>query len=167
MSLTPLQLQTLKTDILADGALSVLPNTPDGNFAIAAAYAAVASPDFWVWRTFVPDSEIYESTVDGTSWSWTTFIGRSQGERDAWRQMVNMKGGLNASLLNTRNGIADIFSGVGGAGQRTYLLNVARRLATRVEKLFATGTGSTGSPATMGFEGALSIDDIQQARSLP
>lgn len=166
--LTSAQLQTLKTDILADPALSGQPNTPDGAFAIAAAYSLVAAPDFWVWRTFVADSEIYEATsVDATVWSWTIYIARSQAEREAWRQMVNMRGGLNASLANVRTGIADIFSGAGGAAQRTHLLALGRRKATRVEKLFAAGTGSTASPATMVIEGLLNYVDVLNARSLP
>jgi hypothetical protein len=34
-----------------------------------------------------------------------------------------------------------------------------------VEKLLATGTGSDGSPATMGFEGPISYQDVQAARA--
>lgn len=166
--LTPAQLSTLKALILADPALNAHPNNADGNLAIAQALAAIASPDYWVWRSFVSDQEMYEGTGDGgTSWSWSSYISRSQGERDAWRQMVNMAGGLNPSLANVRAGIADIFSGAGGASQRTHLLAVGRRKANRAEKLFATGTGSTASPATMTVEGTLSGDDVQAARNLP
>jgi hypothetical protein len=166
--LTPAQLALLKADILADSTLNAFPNNPDGNTAIAAAYAIAASPNYWVWRTFVADQEIYERSFGAgadQNWSWTTYIGRSQGERDAWRQMVNMAGGLNPSLSNTRAGVADIFSGAGGANQRTYLLTVSRRLATRVEKLLATGAGTTANPSVMGFEGMLSADDVQAARN--
>lgn len=165
--LTPAQLATLKAAILADPALAAQPNNADGNLAIAQALAADASPDYWVWRSFVADQEMYEGVGDGgTSWSWSIYIGRSQGERDAWRQMVNMAGGLNPSLANVRAGIADIFSGAGGVGQRTHLLAIGRRKANRAEKLFATGTGSTASPATMTVEGTLSGDDVQAARNL-
>lgn len=164
--LTPQQLATLKATILADPELNAHPNNADGNLAIALALAANASPDFWVWRSFVADQELYEGTGDGgTSWSWTIYIGRSQGERDAWRQMVNMAGGLNPSLANVRAGVADIFSGAGGANQRTHLLAIGRRRANRAEQLFATGTGSTASPATMTVEGTLSGDDVQAARN--
>ena len=70
--LTPSQLVILKADILVDPALAGFPNNADGNAAIAALYAVIAVPDFWAWRTFVPDAEIYEvPSVDGTSWSWT------------------------------------------------------------------------------------------------
>lgn len=162
--LTPQQLTALKADILADAVLAALPNTPDGNTAIAAAYALAAAPDFWVWRSFVSDTEIYEATTEGLTWSWSIFIGRSQGERDAWHCMVGTKGGINPSLVNVRAAVTDIFSGAGGVAQRTYLTTIGRRLATRIEKLLASGTGSTAAPAVLGFEGMLSADDVQQAR---
>lgn len=165
--LTPAQSQTLKTDIAADSVLNALPNTSDDAFAIADIYGLNASPDYWVWRTLVPDSEIYEATTaDATVWSWTIFIARSQGERDAWRQMVSMKGGINASLANVRAGLADIFSGAGGLAQRTHLLTVGRRKARRIEKLFAAGAGTTAAPSVMGFEGTISFADVMSARSL-
>ena len=158
--LTSQQRVTLKTDIQASSDTNSM--YVDGNLdGLAALYNAPASPTFWVWRTFVPDQEIYESTTaDGTVWSWSLYITRSQGERDAWRQMVNMAGGFNASLANARAGIADIFSGGPAAPQRTHLLTIGRRPATRLEKLFATGTGSTASPAAMNVEGALSTADL-------
>lgn len=164
--LTPTQLTALKSDILADSNFDNVTNDSDGNSAIAAAYNLTASPDYWVWKTFVPDSEIYETTTgDGTTWSWTTFIARTQGERDAWRQMVNMKGGINASLVSVRTGIADIFSGAPGATQRTHLLTISRRKATRVEKLLATGAGTIAAPSLLSFEGDVTYEDVDQARN--
>ena len=76
-------------------------------------------------------------------------------------------GAINFSRPNVRQGLQDIFSGAGGASQRTHLLAIGRRLTTRAEKLFSAGTGSTASPGTMGFEGNLSYQDVQEARNLP
>jgi hypothetical protein len=165
MPLTSTQQTTLAADIAADGTLGALPHNSDSADAIATAYAVNASPDFWVWRTSVPAKEIYETTTaDATVWSWTAYIARSQAERDAWGAMTMALGVINAALANTRQGIADIFSGTGiAATQRTHLLTVGRRRATRIEKLLATGTGSTASPAVMGFEGALSLNDVLHA----
>lgn len=167
MPLSASQQTALKADILLDPALSSQPLTSDGAFAIAAAYNLDAVPDFWVWRTNIPVQEIYERTTsDGTVWSWTTYIARSAAERDCWREVTG-RDTVNASLPNLRQAIADIFSGAGGATQRTHLTTIARRKATRAEKLFATGTGSTASPATMGYEGALQYSDVQAVRSAP
>lgn len=177
--LTSAQLALLKADIAANTntidfggtptQIKDLPNNGDANIEIANWYNGTASPDFWAWRSFVPDQEIYSSaSPDATTWSWTTFIGRSQGERDAWRQMVNMAGGLNPSLANTRAGVADIFSGAGGANQRAFLLSIGRRKATRIEKLFKTaGAGSTADPATSAYSDGFTLqgNDVTQARN--
>ena len=166
--LTLEQLVALKADILADPVLAAYPMNSDGAFAIAAAYNLKAVPDWWVWRTSVSQLEIVTSTsVDNTTWSWPEFISRSQGERDGWREMFADGGKVSAALPNVRQGFADIFSGPSGASQRTHLLAMGRRKATRAEKLFSTGTGSTVSPAVMGFEGDLPYSDVMQARNLP
>ena len=71
LMLTPPQLATLKTDILADATLNAFPNTADGAFEITTAYNIVASPDFWVWRTSVTKDELVAGvSVDGTTFNW-------------------------------------------------------------------------------------------------
>ena len=166
--LTTTQLVALKADILADPAFTSIPNNEDGAVTIANAYNLPAALDFWVWRTRVSQEEIVGvTTPDNTVWSWTIYIGRSQGERDGWREMFADTGAINLSRLNVRQGLQDIFSGAGGLAQRTHLLAVGRRKSTRAEKLFAAGTGSTASPATMSVEGNLPYQDVLSARSLP
>lgn len=171
MSLTPSQLTALKNDIDADPSLSGLANTPDNNQAIATVYNAEASPSFYVYRTRVSESEYTDSSgVDvangnaTTNWSWTAFINRSVGEREAWSRMFQ-RGFINPSAANVRQAFTDIFSGAGGAAQRNHLAVVSLRKATRAEKLFATGAGSFASPAAMTFEGSLTYQDVNQARS--
>lgn len=171
MSLTPAQLQTLKADIAADSVLNAFPNNDDGAFAIAAAYNLAASPDYWVWKTSVTKSELVNSTsVDATTFNWTGngFIGRTVGELTAWQEMFNGSGAVNPSLPNVRQAFADIFSGTGNAtANRTHLLAVARRKATRIEKLFATGSGTTATPSILAFDGNINFIDVSQARNLP
>lgn len=131
---------------------------------IADAYCLDASPTFWVWRTGVSLKEIYETTTaDATAWSTTAYIARSTAERDAWRDVFVLSGTINFSLLNARQGLADIFSGAPGAGQRQHLLAIGRRPARRIEQLLATGTGSTASPGTLTFEGRLTGVDVAKA----
>jgi hypothetical protein len=157
--LTVAQLQALKADINADPELSVIPNSSDGNYAIAQAYNAQANPAFTVWQTGIDTANVKKAVV------WTEFIGRSQGERDAFRLMIQ-DGTINAADPNVRSGFNDIFSGPSGATTRANLLALAKRLSTRGEKLFATGTGSDADPATMTFEGNLTHFDVAQARDL-
>jgi hypothetical protein len=158
MALTTTQLQTLKADILADPVLAAYPMNSDGAFAIAAAYNKQFTPDYIVWRTDVPTKDCKKAMV------WTEFIARSAGERDAWQFMLS-NGTINAADANVRQGIQDIFSGAQGAQSRTNLTAVAKRSATRAEKLFATGTGADASPSTLTFEGSLSYQDVEQARN--
>ena len=174
MALTTTQQATLKAALLADSELAAFPPNADGSFALAALLNTAASPDYWVWRSKITQSEIVSTTSgDATTFSWTTYIGRSAGERDAWRQMfANSGDAVNPSNANVRAAFADIFSGVSGAGQRAHLVAVGRRKATRGEKIFASATpggsgesGSTGNPASMGFEGALAWQDVDDARN--
>lgn len=158
MQLTSAQLIVLRDAILADPVLNAFPNNADGAFAIAAALNQDASPDFWVWRTNVPTADCKKAMV------WTEFIGRSAGEREAWTFMLS-NGFISAADPNVRQGIQDIFSGPGGAGSRAALTSIAQRRASRAEKLFASGTGSQASPATMGAEGALTFQNVQDARA--
>lgn len=164
--LTTAQRATLKSDIQNTPAANAIYVNGDLD-GLAAFYNLSASPDYWVWRTSVTESEYTRAPgldADGstvTNWSWTTYIGRSQGERDAWPRLFMGGGsGCNPSLANVRQAFADIFSGAGGANQRTHLAAVSRRKATRLEKLFATGTGTTATPATMAVEGVLSSNDL-------
>lgn len=156
--LTTSQLLVLKADILIDPALAAQPNTSDGAFAIAAAYNLNAVPVWRVWRTEVPTAAVKKAVV------WTEYIGRSVGERGAFELIIS-NGIVNAADANIRQGFQDIFSGPSGLGTRTNLTAIAKRDATRAEKLFSTGAGTDASPATMTFEGFLSYQDVQDARN--
>jgi hypothetical protein len=169
MPFTTAQKATVKADILANSDLNTQPNSADGNFEIARLYNLSASPAFWVWRTLVTKAEYTQTaSVDGTTFNWTGtgFITRSQGERDAWNAIFNSQAACNPALPNVRQAFLDIFSGATAPApaNRTHLAAMSRRLATRLEKLLATGTGSTAAPATMGFEGTVSYQDIADAR---
>lgn len=162
MALTPAQLATLKASILADPVLAALPNTPDDNWRIADAYNAAASPGFTVWKSLVPIGEV------GKKFNGAELAGLTSGNQSRLQTLaVYFKDGVNPSLTDTRAFFDDVFSGSGGATTRANLLALWKRLATRVEKLFATGAGSDASPATMGFEGRIYYTDVEAARALP
>lgn len=166
MALTPQQLQALKADIASDPALASKPMTSGAALEIAAAYNAAASPAFKVWRSSVSRTEIYNKTSDdGTTWSWTFYKSQSVVEQNAWTQMF-MGDQADFSQANLRAGIAVIFTAA-SAVNAAHALAIGKRSATRAEKLFSTGAGSAGSPATMGFEGSITSEQVQQARELP
>lgn len=177
MPLAPSQLLILAADIAAHSDLASQPNTYDGAFAIAVLYTLDAAPDFIVWKTRLSKKEAVESesvdpdglTTRTFNWTGAGFITRSQGERDAWRELWNSTLEVNPSLQSVRQAFVDIFSGstAPAPNNRQHLANVAKRKANRLEKLFAFGLGTLSSPGTMTVEGTIGYQEVYQARNLP
>jgi hypothetical protein len=159
--MTPAQLATLKADIAADPTFSALPNNDDTAFYIASQYNIAAAPTFTVWKTSVPISQV------GDAMDSTEVAGLTSGNVQRLQVIAQYSGGtVNPSLADRRAGFDDIFSGAGGAITRPKLLALWKRVATRAEKLFATGTGSDAVPAQLTFEGSISGNDVRQARNI-
>lgn len=155
MDLTPAQKATLLADIQANPEATTLHT--DGNLdGLANYYNSLASPDFIVWKSTLSRHEILtQVSSTGTQFQWAAgaYITRSQGERDAFREMFNDTGTVNPAQATMQAAFADIFSGTGGAGNRAHILAMSKRKASRIEKVFATGTGTDAAPATMTIEG--------------
>lgn len=161
--LTTEQKVTLKTYIQTVPALNTL--YVDGNLGgLADALNQTVAPEFTVWRTSVEKKEVVQATSrEGTSFIWAGngFISRSPGEIECWNQLFNSTLTMNPSLPNVRQAFIDVFSGVGNAAlNRTHLSAVAKRGATVIEKLFATGTGSLANPGTMVYEGPVGYGEL-------
>jgi hypothetical protein len=161
-ALTAPQLQTLKTAINADPTLSGKPMTSAAATEIASAFNANASPSWTVWKTNVTINEVGKK-FNGAELASATSANQTRLQTIA----IYLAGGVNPSLPDNRAFFDDIFSGAGGATTRANLLALWKRLATRGEKLYTTGTGSDASPAILTFEGLITGDDVQQARELP
>lgn len=164
--LTDPQLATLKAEILADPVLAAKPNNSDGNFDIAAAFNLNASPDFYVWRSSVTTDEIMLNGFD-----WTRVDNLTVGKSRIWEWMTSLDR-INPAQANVRAGVLAVFSAAGDLANRVAVFTHSQRRATRAEKLFATGAGTSTTdqgvgPAVMVFEGQLSYADIEQARNLP
>lgn len=160
--MTPAQLQTLKADIEADQVLNAFPNNSDGAFEIAKAYNLNASPNFTVWKTSVSQDEIMQN-----GFAWVEVDNLTVGKARIWEWMFqNTSRSINPSKANVRAGIAECWSGNAARNAvQAVVLGHCKRLATRAEKLFATGTGSEAVPATMTFSGPLSYADVEIARN--
>jgi hypothetical protein len=164
------QLSAIKAFIIADPVLSTKISGPGTDYAfVADALNATSAPNFWCRKNPLYKSEVVSQvSVDGTSFIWPAFIARSQGERDGWRELWSCgnAGGtsecVDAGKPNIQQAFADIFSGSANSApaQRTHMLAISRRLATVAERLLATGTGSTGSPAVFGWQGSVTIQDV-------
>lgn len=168
MPLTEVQLASLKALIVGNPTFNAYPNTPDGAYDLAALLnTGTASPTFWIWRTSVSRAQVYnEVGPDGTTWSWSTYKSQAAVEQNTWVQMF-MGDTADFTQANFRAGVAAIFSGSAPANaQRDHVLGVGRRQATHIEKLFATGTGSTASPGVATIT-SVTFADVQSARNLP
>ncbi len=203
-AMTEAQLTTLKNDIAANtntipagqpwtGAFAGVqvkdvPNTGDGNFAVAGWYNQVSTPNYWVWKKTVSRAEVYHLTSpDGTVWNWSTFKAQSATEQTAWIQMF-MGDVAPFYLLNFRDGVFAVFSGSAAQNnQRAHIFASGRRQATYFEKLYATVPTTTGgivvgtnngnnlanaagdptNPYVPVLDGAVTADQVQTARQLP
>jgi hypothetical protein len=174
--LTEAQYTALGTDVTVAGAaeFGCTGTAPDATCtasdqAIADAYNVNAAVDCWVWRTNVSKGDIYFLTsVDGTAWSWATYINQNAGEKAGWAEMFYLNT-ANFALPNVQAAVTNIFGGAGApATQRTHINTIARRKTKRGEKLFkldsgtgiTTGNCSTATPSTMTFEGDIRRIDI-------
>lgn len=157
--LTTQQQQTLKNAILADPALDAFPATLDGAWEIARVFNQLSDPAFIVWRTSVPLDEIMRNGMD-----WTRVDNLNVGKARIWEWMGRL-GTLNAASPNIRAGIDATWVGTAAdLAVRAMVYTHCKRTATRAEALFATGAGTTEFPATMGYEGNLSYQDVYDAR---
>lgn len=157
-SLTSPQLAALCTAVKAAPTLDAL-RTGGNVGGLLDGLNAAASPSFIVKRTSISRHEILTATSSiGSTFAWAGagYITRSQGERDAFREMFNSTGTVNPSLPSIEAAFADIFSGAGGAANRAHIAALSKRQASFYERVFATGAGSDASPGALVVEGPAS-----------
>lgn len=155
MSLSPAQLQTLKSDLAANAstvlingqpvAIKDVPAGPQNADTVAAWYVGDASPAFWVWRSAITRQNVLYSISDLPSvFDFGAFKSQQLPEQGTWREMF-MGDNVNPSLLNFRNGVFNVFSGSAPQNaQRAHIFAICRRVAARIEKLFAVAPADAG-----------------------
>ncbi len=157
--LTTEQLAILATEIDSNPDLADFVLNHDATL-IAEYYNVTATPDYTVWRTDVSMEEIMRNGMD-----WARVDNLSVGKARIW-DWIGKLGYFDASKPNIRAGIDAAW--VGAAADLAVRANIythCKRPALRGEKLFAIGTGTVASPATMEVEGQLRDIDIQQAKN--
>jgi len=164
MSLDPTQYAAVKEAIAADPALAALPDNSDGNFEVAAALNLPAAPAFFVWKADVTEAEILQNGMD-----WTRVDNLSVGKARIWEWLFKF-GSVDASKGNVRAAFDAVWVGTqADLTVRASVYGHSQRTASRIEKLLATGAGTTVvnglGPATMGFEGPITYSDVHAARS--
>ena len=153
MALNPQQKTTLKADILANSDANALYTV--GNLqGLADLYNALSSPAFIVWKSAVPKDEV------GKAFQASALAAITAGNNDKLANFAAWNDVVYPARLDQRQFFDDVFSVAAGATTRANLLALWKRTATRAEKLFASGTGSDATPATLTFEGGLSYTDF-------
>lgn len=177
--MTPDQLTTLKAAILAETDPEFVQHRIDGATGLMAEWFNVAST-FVVWRSITPTAEIANAIVwanftpadsaDGTA-LWTNRALACQGKQfNVQNLLLAAQGALASGLPNIRQGLQDSLSAIpaGAAGANlsagwSAVRTTMQRAALRGERVFATGTGTTGSPGTLVFEGLVTNDNVVRA----
>jgi hypothetical protein len=159
MALTPAQKTTLKTALLADSTVATYLASSQYQ-PVADNYNALASPAFWGYRQGIPSGEI------GTTVNYVAVAAMTTANLQRVSDFLRMNQTSFTGRDDIKTFLSDTFSGaLSGQGQATRdaLDLMLRKQASKAEKLFATGTGSTVAPATLVFYGLLSAEDISEA----
>jgi hypothetical protein len=154
--MTPEQLATLKAALLADPALTqFIADYRDD--LIRDYYNAPSNPAFVVWRTSVTQDEIMQNGFD-----WTRVDNLGVGKARIWDWMFdNSATTINPSKLNVRAGIEAVWVGTAAdLAVRAAVYVHCKRIANRVERIFATGVGSNDVPGLLTFEGEITTSDV-------
>ena len=158
--LTHAQLTVLKAAILAEPSLAEALSSAD-DIAIASFFNEQASPSFVVWKSSLTPEEARTAISGGDGLSQLDNL--TAGKRDSLLWLF--EGETHPSNEAQRAAI----QGLCGTQNtlKAAILAAQKRMATRFEKLFAVGTGTDASPATLTVEGELTYADVSLARSLP
>lgn len=148
------QLAAFKAAILAetDPAFVALRNA-NSTGAMAAWYNETATPTFTVWKTDVDVDDFKAAMV------WSEVAGLTTIKASVLTLIL-----AGSRVVVSSQNIRDAFAAIFNAGTTlTNLAALAKRPVNRVERVFATGTGSNGSPGTLVFDGTVSNQDVIDA----
>ena len=161
MALTTEQLHVFRAALLAETDPDLVFRRDNGQAGrVAEWYNQVGANAPIVWKTSLQLEEITSNGFD-----WVRVDNLSVGKARIWEWMFgNEQKSINPSKPNIRAGSAEVWKGTAAdlAVQAT-VLNHCKRGTSRIEALFADGTGTAAVPATMGFEGLLTEMDISFA----
>lgn len=183
--MTPEQITILRAAILAETDPDFVTARQNGQTPLMAAFFnGQASPAWYVWRRTTPTTDI-AAAINWASFtpadapdSTTIYTNRAMLcslKRDNLRTLLE-RDSLPTDKLNTRQSLTDALqnvpAGVGGApldagwlGADKVKTTIARTV-TRAERLYVTGTGTSGTPGALGFEGEITDANISAALEL-
>ena len=151
------QRATLKTAILADGALAPLTTGATTNFnGLKDLLNAPANPATLAWRLSVMPAEIDDAP------DYTTFDAISAGKRDSWFAMLAFPRDFTRN--KTRKWVTDIWGNATAASNAEAVLQGATESATKAQVIISGATKTTGTVTAIdrNFYGQVVLDDIQK-----
>jgi hypothetical protein len=146
------QLTALKVAVLADPALVAV-----GRNDTELARLLNLPTTFVVWRTSISRRDCQAQGFD-----WTQADNLTTGQARIWDWLFDGDSQtMNPSEPGKRAGISECWKGTAAkVANATFVLGRCKRFATRAEQILGSGTGTEGTPATLGFEGSVGIGDI-------
>lgn len=152
--LTNAQLLTLRAAAISNAtAAAYIAATDDQGLAD---WFNVDQTAYIVWRTSLTPDQARSAIVQGA----TQLDALTTGKRDSLFWLLSEP--VRPTDAAVRLAIDDLCGTQ--ATLKSALQSALRRTATRAEKLLATGTGTTGNPATLTYEGVLSAADASVVR---
>ena len=169
MPLTDAQVVVLNTDIDANsgvgGEFENVPQNSDGAVTIRDAYNANASPDYWIFRQNIDESELRMAINPND------MVNITATDKDRALALLEIRRdvGFDGTIQDVRDAWDDVFSAAAGDKSQQAIAALWRRLSTRGEKLFtlSTGAGTNADPDTTSFQGNITISDVLRAWALP
>jgi hypothetical protein len=183
MQLTTQQQQTLKAAIAAEtNPAFVTLRQANNEQGMADFYNAVST--FVVWQTAVPIDTITDAidwakmtpaqaipaTGSDAQLAWIARANMCQGKQFNLQNLLIGKQLIAASRPNIRAAFQDCLtalpstaSGTNQSAGWTAVQSAMQRTCSVIERLFATGTGTTAAPGTLVVEGTLSAQDTSDA----
>ena len=159
------QLQAFRAALFAETDPELVTHRTNGSTPmIVQWYNQPRTPDFIVWKTLVTQDEIMMNGFD-----WVRVDNLSVGKARIWEWLFgNEQRVINPSKPNVRAGIAEVWKGTAAdLAVQAVVLGHCKRPATRIEHLFATGTGTIASPGDLVLVDQLSDYDVDRVLSMP
>lgn len=153
---TTQQQTTLKNFVTNTAPYNTLPHTSDGAQAVANLMNA-ATAGYYVTKSSVSSMDIGKNVL------YTAVAALSTNNLTQLQLFMQLNTETFTPTADVQAFFATTFTGAlggGGAQTRANLVAICERLATVAESLLATGSGTSGSPSTLGWEGSLAWQDV-------
>jgi hypothetical protein len=159
-ALTDSQIDTLSSAIYAETDQELVGYRATGNVQSIISWLN-STGTFVVWVTNLKQDDIMQSP----SFDWARVDNLTNGKARIWDWMFdNSATSINCANANIRTGIDAVWVGTAAdLAVRASVIAKCKRFSRRVERYFATGTGSNASPGVLSYEGGVSQNDVVRA----